>query len=69
VQTLFTTGQAQARLALSRATLYRLHDAGILPAVEVVRRGRKRILRWRPETLEEFIHDCEQRVPGKDKQP
>lgn len=53
--------QVKERLNVSAPTIYRLADAGLLPAVEIVKRERKRILRWRPETIEKFITSREQR--------
>jgi len=61
VQKLLTAVQTKEILSISTPTLYRLHDQDILRAVEVARRGRKRILRWRPETVEKFIAEREQR--------
>lgn len=60
MQSLLTAEQTIALLGISKPTLYRLHDAGILPAVEIARRQRKRLLRWRPETVEKFIMAREQ---------
>ena len=61
MQKLLTAVQTKEILSISTPTLYRLHDQDILRAVEVARRGRKRILRWRPETVEKFIAEREQR--------
>ena len=61
MQKLLTAAQAKEILSVSTPTLYRLHDQGILLAVEIARRGRKRILRWRPETVEKFIANRERR--------
>jgi len=61
VQKLLTAVQTKELLNISAPTLFRLHDQDILRAVEVARRGRKRILRWRPETVEKFIAEREQR--------
>jgi hypothetical protein len=52
---LLSTVDVGDRLNVSPVTAIRLHDAGILPAVELVLRQRKRILRWRPEAVEAFI--------------
>ena len=54
-QPLLKVGQVSKRLGVSDPTVYRLDEAGILPAVEIARRKRKRILRWRPEAVEAFI--------------
>ena len=62
MQALLTAIKVKDLVGISAPTLYRLHDAGILPAVEVARRERKRILRWRPETVERFIKEREGRV-------
>ena len=61
MQPLFTAKQVKEILGISEPTIYRLNDAGILPAVEIVRRKRKRILRWRPETIENFIASRERK--------
>lgn len=53
------------RLGVSPVTVLRLVDAGTLPAVEVAKRERKRILRFRPETIEKFITSREQKGAGK----
>jgi excisionase family DNA binding protein len=50
------------RLGVSPVTVLRLADAGALPAVEVAKREHKRILRFRPETVEKFINSREQRA-------
>ena len=55
MQKLLTAAQTKELLNISTPTLYRLHNEGILRAVEVVLRKRKRLLRWRPETVEKFI--------------
>ena len=54
-QSLLTAEQTTERLNISRTTLYRLHNEGILRAVEIVLRKRKRLLRWRSESIEKFI--------------
>lgn len=61
MQNLLKAEDVKKILDLSIPTIYRLHDASILPAVEVAKRGRKRILRWRPETVERFILSREKR--------
>ena len=61
MQTLFTAQQVSKLLNISNPTVYRLAEQGILPAVVIARRGRKRILRFRPETLEKFVVGCEQK--------
>jgi len=55
MQKLLTAIQTKEILNVSTPTLYRLHDQNILRAVEIARRGRKRILRWRPEVIEKFV--------------
>ena len=50
------------RLGVSALTVIRLADAGALAAVEVAKRERRRILRFRPETVEKFISTREKRV-------
>ena len=56
-QSLLTAEQTTERLNVSRSTLYRLHDEGLLRAVEIVLRKRKRLLRWRVDIIEKFIAD------------
>lgn len=58
---LLTAKDVAARLGVSALTVIRLANAGTLPAVEVARRKRRRILRWRPETVEKFISSREKR--------
>ena len=58
---LLTIKQVKERLSVSGPTIYRLADEGLLPAVEIAKRQRKRLLRWREETLEKFIASREQR--------
>ena len=58
---LLTTRDVQSYTRLSRPTVIRLHDSGALPAVEVLKRNRKRLLRWRPETVQQFIEEREKR--------
>ena len=50
------------RLGVSPVTVLRLADAGALPAVEVVKRERKRILRFRSESVEKFITSREKKA-------
>ena len=59
---LLTTKEVAERLNVSAVTVLRLADAGSLPAIEVAKRERKRILRFRPETVEKFIANREQRA-------
>jgi excisionase family DNA binding protein len=51
-QALLTPGEVAARLSVSRATLYRMADAGMLPGA--VRVGAQ----WRvePKALEAWVH-------------
>jgi excisionase family DNA binding protein len=48
-------------LGVSTPTVLRLADAGTLPAVVVTQRQRKRLIRFRLESVEKFITSCEQR--------
>lgn len=59
---LLTAKDVAARLGISALTVIRLADAGSLPAVEVAKRERRRILRFRPETVEKFITSREKRA-------
>jgi hypothetical protein len=59
MQTLLSSEQTRKILGISGPTLYRLVDQGLLSAVVIAKRSRKRILRFRPETVEKFIHDRE----------
>jgi excisionase family DNA binding protein len=63
--TLLSAKDVAQRLGVSPVTVLRLADAGSLPAVEVAKRERKRILRFRPETVEKFINSREQKAAGK----
>ena len=61
---LLTAKDVADQLGVSALTVIRLADAGSLPAVEVHKGERRRILRFRPETVEKFISTCEKR-PGR----
>ena len=58
---LLTAKDVAARLSVSPLTVIRLADSGALAAVEVAKRERRRILRFRPETVEKFITIREKR--------
>ena len=58
---LFTAKDVAERLGVSALTVIRLADSGTLSAVEVAKRERRRILRFRPETVEKFITSREKR--------
>lgn len=59
-----TPKEAAEKLNVAPVTVLRLFDAGTLPGV-IVRQGvRKRVIRFREETLEKFITSREQR-PSK----
>ena len=60
--TLLTTKDVADQLGVSPVTVIRLADSGALPAVEVVKRKNRRILRFRLESLEKFIASREQRA-------
>jgi excisionase family DNA binding protein len=60
--TLLTAKDVAERLGVSPVTVIRLADTGALSAVEVAKRERRRILRFRPETVEKFIANREQRT-------
>jgi len=59
---LLTAKEVAHRLGVSALTVIRLADAGALPAVEVAKRKRRRILRFRLETVEKFIASREMRT-------
>lgn len=59
---LLTAKDVAQRLGISPLTVIRLADAGSLPAVEVHRGARRRILRFRSETVEKFITFREKRA-------
>ena len=59
---LLTAKDVAGRLGVSALTVIRLADAGVLPAIEVAKRERRRILRFRPETVERFITSRETRA-------
>jgi predicted DNA-binding transcriptional regulator AlpA len=65
IRNLLKAKQVKELLGLSDPTLYRLHDSGLLRAIEISHGARKRILRWRPETIEKFISDREKSVAGR----
>jgi hypothetical protein len=46
---------AAAALDVAPITVLRLFDAGVLPGIVVAQRARKRIIKFRPETLQRFI--------------
>jgi excisionase family DNA binding protein len=50
------------RLGVSPLTVIRLADEGSLQAVEVHKGAQRRLLRFRPETIEQFITARETRV-------
>jgi excisionase family DNA binding protein len=56
---LLTTQQVAEKLHVSDVTVIRMHDAGDLPAVEVLRDRGRRTLRFRPETVQTFIEQRE----------
>jgi predicted DNA-binding transcriptional regulator AlpA len=62
MRNLLRAKQVKELLDLSTPTLYRLHNLGLLRAIEVSHGARKRILRWRPETIEKFLSDREKSV-------
>lgn len=52
---LLTTQEVAKRLSVSDMTVIRLHDAGLLAAVEITKDKHRRTLRFRPETIDAFI--------------
>ena len=58
---LLTAKDVAEKLGVSALTVIRLADSGALAAVEVAKRERRRILRFRPETIEKFITSREKR--------
>jgi excisionase family DNA binding protein len=56
---LLTTREVAVRLHVSHMTVIRLHDAGDLPGVEVLRDRGRRTLRFRPEAVQNFIEKRE----------
>lgn len=61
---LLTAKGVAERLGVSSLAVIRFADAGTLPVVEVAKRERRRILRFRLETVEKFITSREKR-PGR----
>jgi excisionase family DNA binding protein len=59
---LLTAKDVAQRLGVSALTVIRLADSGALVAVEVAKRARRRILRFRPESVEKFITVREKRT-------
>jgi excisionase family DNA binding protein len=64
---LLTTQQVAEKLHVSHMTVIRLHDAGDLPAVEVLRDRGRRTLRFRPETVQTFIEQRERSAQEESK--
>lgn len=58
---LLTAKDVAQRLGISALTVIRLADSGALVAVEVAKRARRRLLRFRPEMVEKFIASRETR--------
>ena len=56
---LLTLREVAARLQISRATLGRLIDAGIIPAIVLVEHPHRRLLRVREEALEAALRHRE----------
>ena len=59
-----TPKEAAEKLNVASVTVLRLFDSGALPGVVIRQGARKRVVRFREETLERFIASREQR-PGK----
>jgi excisionase family DNA binding protein len=57
-----TPKEAADRLNVAPVTVLRLFDAGVLPGVVIRAGARKRIIRFREESLEKFITSREQKV-------
>jgi len=58
---LLTPKAVGEQLGLSALSVIRLADSGVLPVVEVRRGERRRVLRFRPESVERFIVSREKR--------
>lgn len=61
-ETLWSAKETGRRIGVSGVTVIRLHDQGLLKGVVIAQRERKRILRFRPETVEKFIASREQQA-------
>jgi excisionase family DNA binding protein len=61
MQPLHTVEQTSQILGVSKPTIYRLVAQGVLPAVIIARRARKKIIRFRQEAIEKFIRERETR--------
>jgi hypothetical protein len=61
VQQLLSIKATAEYLDVSPLTVIRLYDAKILPGVLIAQRGRKRILKFRPEALEKFVASREKK--------
>ena len=59
MQSLLTIRDVKDILQVSESTVYRLADEGILQPVVIARRHRKRILRFKRETVERLIRQRE----------
>jgi excisionase family DNA binding protein len=59
---LLTAKEVAERLSVSAPTVMRLADAKALPAVIIASRQRKRILRFREESVDKFIAQRERQT-------
>ncbi len=57
-----TPKEAAEKLNIAPVTVLRLFDAGALPGIVIRQGARKRVVRFREETLEKFITSREQRA-------
>lgn len=53
--TLFTASEAAKKLNVNPITIIRLFDAGLLPGIVLRAGAQRRMIRFRPETLEKYL--------------
>jgi len=62
--TVLTPTEAAEKLKLKPVTVIRLFDAGILPGIILRQGARKRVIRFREESIEKLLTSREQRGNG-----
>jgi len=62
---LLTLQEVAGRLRVSRPTVGRLVAAGVLPVVVLAERRRRRLLRIREDSLEQYLRTTERGVIGR----
>lgn len=57
--TLFTPSEAAEKLKVKTVTVVRMFDDGVLPGIILRRGARKRVIRFREESIEKFLNSRE----------